>query len=428
MDPKCKKHIRVFYLGIFAIASCSALHIPCPIQQNPVFLPLTSGLDDAFYNRWALQIAHGDFIGREVFHGMPLYPYFLGTAYFIFGCHIFLVKLLQVLLGAVNCSLIYFIGKRTFNKTAGIIAGLFFAFYGMDILYEGLLVGPFLTIFVNAVAILLLMRAVETPKYKYFIFSGVAIGISALNMAGALLFLPLAAVWAFFSVKHIKPVVACVCLVVAALAVIAPVTLRNYLVAGDIVPITSHSGINFYIGNNPAANGTFQPLEGINPSVEKTLAQSAEIAQKAEGRKLKASEVSGYWFKKAFRFIKADPSGYMRLFVRKALLFWNASEIYDVIDYSFVRHMVPILNMPLIGFGLIGPLGLIGMVLAIGVCERRYLRNLLYIFVGTQMLSVLLFFVNSRYRLPVVPYLAVFAGYAVYWWYQKMKAKNILRS
>jgi hypothetical protein len=39
--------------------------------------------------------------------------------------------------------------------------------------------------------------------------------------------------------------------------VVAPWSLRNYAVFGRVVPISTNGGINFYIGNNPRATGTF---------------------------------------------------------------------------------------------------------------------------------------------------------------------------
>ena len=53
---------------------------------------------------------------------------------------------------------------------------------------------------------------------------------------------------------------------IIALAVIAVVPLRNYLVARDPVIFTAHSGINFYYGNNPNAGGTWQPTGELEQS------------------------------------------------------------------------------------------------------------------------------------------------------------------
>ena len=47
-----------------------------------------------------------------------------------------------------------------------------------------------------------------------------------------------------------------------------PVAIRNYAVAGDWSPASSHGGLNFYIGNNANADGTYRPVPGITPDMQ----------------------------------------------------------------------------------------------------------------------------------------------------------------
>lgn len=422
-------------LAILALALAVRLSFLFQFSHSPFAQLGTSGLDDSFYDQWAESIARGDWVGHGVFYGMPLYPYFLGMLYLVFGHSLLVVKLCQILFGGISCVLVYLIGKRAFNTTVGAIAGLLLAFYGISVLYEGLLIGASLAILLNLLSILFLMRAVDSQGWKWWIASGVILGLACLNSGSSLLFLPLAAVWAavFVGMKGQVPaferfgrsVAALAIVILAALAMIAPVTLRNYLVGKDYVPITWHSGLNFYIGNNADADGTFKSPAGINPSVDKMMLQSRAVAEQAMGRRLKPSEVSRYWFRRTFESWKAagGQGSYLHLLGRKFLLFWNAYEVYDVIDYSFVKSRVPILWLTFVGFGLVGALGLLGMFLP---CRsgRRDCRVLLYLFVLSQMLSVLAYFVNSRYRLPVVPVLGVFAGFACWWCYERLRAKQ----
>ncbi|MFH1038853.1 MAG: tetratricopeptide repeat protein, partial [PVC group bacterium] len=72
-------------------------------------------------------------------------------------------------------------------------------------------------------------------------------------------------------------------------------------------------------------------------------------------------------------------------------------------------------------FGVIAPLSLLGMILGWGG-RRRLL--LLYFFIGGYVFSTMLYFVNSRYRLPLVPFLLLFAGYSFYWWRERIRQKR----
>lgn len=420
---------------IFTAAFILRLVFLLQFSKTPLFLPLLSELDDAFYDRWALTIAQGNWLGNDVFHGMPLYPYFLSIIYMLFGHSVFVAKLCQIIIGAATCVLIYFIGRKAFNKATGILAGLLFAFYGMSLFYEGLLVASALTLWINAAAMLLLITAPDSPGYKRWILAGAAVGLSALAMAGALLFLPLAALSAFLLLRQrgrdAGSVSSCraahaagASLMLTALLVIAPVTLRNYIVAREFVFITAHGGLNFYIGNNPDADGTFSPPPGMNPSADKMIIQSRAVAEQAMGRELTSAEVSGWWRHKAFQSVCENPGGHIRLLARKFLLFCNAREIYDVMDYSFVQDRVPVLRLPLLNFGIIGPLGLMGIMLSFPLSRRRRALYLLYAFIAAHTCSILMFFVNSRYRLPVTPYFAIFSAYTLVWWFDKARRRQ----
>jgi tetratricopeptide (TPR) repeat protein len=94
---------------------------------------------------------------------------------------------------------------------------------------------------------------------------------------------------------------------------------------------------------------------------------------------------------------------------KKLLLFWNAYEFPDIWDYQFFREYMPLLRMPLVGILLIVPLAAAGLYLS---WPRRGELSLLYVFIAAYMISLMAFFISSRYRIGVVPFLGILAGYA----------------
>ncbi|MDE2814176.1 MAG: tetratricopeptide repeat protein, partial [Gemmatimonadota bacterium] len=72
-------------------------------------------------------------------------------------------------------------------------------------------------------------------------------------------------------------------------------------------------------------------------------------------------------------------------------------------------------------FGLLGPLAAVGMVLA---WRHRPQASLLLLCIGAYSASLLLFFITGRYRLPLVPLLLLFAGYALIWLVQQGQARQ----
>ena len=115
-------------------------------------------------------------------------------------------------------------------------------------------------------------------------------------------------------------------------------------------------------------------------------------------------------------WIAENPGAWIRLLGRKLVIFWNAYELPDNYNYYEVREVLlhplslpgALLFLPLhLTFGLIAPLGLTGILLT----GRRWRELLLvHLTLFGYMGTVLLFFNFSRFRVPIVPFLCLFAG------------------
>jgi Tfp pilus assembly protein PilF len=178
---------------------------------------------------------------------------------------------------------------------------------------------------------------------------------------------------------------------------------------GEFVPVASHGGINFFIGNNKDADGWYEIPSGTGLKEDKT--SHIKVAERNVGRKLKLSEVSNYWYMQGLKFIIHNPGQYIGLLGKKLIKTWNAYERPDVFNYYFNKEYSFSLRYLTVGFGLIGPLSLLGM--ALSLPHRRKL-GWLFIFIVAYLLSLMLFFINSRYRLPIVPALIPFAAYGIF--------------
>jgi hypothetical protein len=95
---------------------------------------------------------------------------------------------------------------------------------------------------------------------------------------------------------------------------------------------------------------------------------------------------------------------------RKVVLFWNHYEVPNHYHMDFVKQFAPVLRIPIGTFGVVAPLGLVGIGLALW---RRKRAGLLALFGLTFMASVVPFFITGRYRLAIVAVLLVGAGFAV---------------
>jgi Flp pilus assembly protein TadD len=136
------------------------------------------------------------------------------------------------------------------------------------------------------------------------------------------------------------------------------------------------------------------------------------LAERALGKKLGPGEVSSYWWGRSLAWIADRPGDWALLLGRKALLTWNRVELPDTESlavYADASHVLRLLGAVL-GFGVVAPLGIAGVVLALG---RRPRPVLLAAMLFGFSAAVALFYVFARYRFPMVPILILFAAHAV---------------
>ena len=204
--------------------------------------------------------------------------------------------------------------------------------------------------------------------------------------------------------------------------VLLPVAIRNYEVGGGFYLTTSQFGPNFYIGNNPAADGTYMSLRFGRGAPEYERQDATELAEHATGRTLTPAEVSSYWTDRALDFITSQPGQWLKLMGRKFVLLWNATEMLDTESQeSYAEWSWPLRLGGWFGhFGVLVPLALLGAILAWR--DRRRL-GVLYAMTGIYAASVLMFYVFARYRLPLVPLLTLFAASAVVSVFQAFRVK-----
>jgi tetratricopeptide (TPR) repeat protein len=397
-------------------------------------------MDELYHDTLAQQIASGQWIGAEPFFRAPLYIYLLALIYKIFGHGYFLSRLFQIVLGSVSCVLIFFVAKKVFNQTVGILSGVMASFYAMLVHYDAQLLTTSLEVFLDLVLLGLLILAAEKPKLLNWFFCGIVLGLSAIARPNILVFIPFILIWLFFSygskIGQLKNklftkgiLFRWIILLTGILLMIAPVTLRNYLAGKDFVLIAWNGGYNFYLGNNANATG----WSATSPEMDKTwwggLNDAIRLAEEETGESLKPSQISDFWFEKGFDFIHSQPLSWLKLMARKTLYFWKGFEISNNQNIYLYKEFSSLFNL-LLGkfilyfpFGLVGPLSILGLI----VCLKDFRKYLLlYLFILSYSASIIIFFICSRYRMPVIPFLIMFSSFSLWWFFQKIKSKKIV--
>ena len=392
------------------------------ISGSPFFDVLLG--DAKGYDAWARRLAAGDWIGNDVFYQAPLYPYVLGVIYRVAGHSLLTVRVAQALLGAGACGLLAISTKRFLGATTGLIAGLALSLYAPAIFFDGLLQKSSLDTACLTCALwmasgLLDDDAFEPASRRQWFGLGFALGALSLTRENALVFVAVAAAW--IGVRRMsRPVPsghrawAGGALALGVLVLVAPVAVRNAAVGGGFYLTTSQFGPNFYIGNNPNADGSYAPLRFGRGAPEYERVDATTLAEHATGRSLTPGDVSTYWTSRGLAFITEQPGRWLALMGRKALLLVNAREMLDTESQeSYAVWSLPLRLLGWFGhFGVLVPLALLGAILA---WPTRHRVGLLYAMTALYAASVLVFYVFARYRLPLVPLLLPFAAEALVW-------------
>ena len=382
------------------------------IDAIPLFYNLAG--DGRTYDEWGQRIAAGDWLGQGVFYQTPLYPYFLGVLQFFFGHNLWLIRFLQIILGAISCGLIFCVGERLFSRPAGIAAGLILAFYAPAIFFDVLIEKSVLDLTLLSLCLYILLLVTDERWLKW-LGCGCLIGLLGLSRENALILAPVIAAWIILHYRERSLGLRGGWLglfFAGLLLVLFPVGLRNLLIGGEFKLTTSQFGPNFYIGNNPLADGTYGSITNVIHETQLEGQDARRLAERALGRSLSPGQVSSYWFEQSLQYISAQPAQWLKLLGFKWLRVWNAREVEDSDDFYIYQNWSWLLTLlAWVGhFGVLAPLAGVGILLTL----RRWRQLwLLYAMIVALAASVTIFYVFGRYRYPLVPLLAPFAGAAI---------------
>lgn len=403
-----------FLAGTLALAAALRLWHVFALRELPLFDRLI--VDSEAYDLWAQRIAAGDWLGRasgRPFYQDPLYPYVLGAIYKVFGRDLLLVRLFQVGCGVATCGLVAVLGRSISGAVAGNLAALLMAVYRPAIFQDGEFEKTALSVFLATAALVCFLR----PTWRWRLASGAALGLAALTRANLLLMLPFAAI--YLARRRAWPSIAA--LIAGTFLMIVPVTLRNYHVAHEWVLTASGMGQNFYTGNNPANHdGRYRAVPFVRPETAHEEGDFLAEAERRLGRSLDAHEASSYWFRESLRLMRASPAFAARAMASKAGLFWADVEVADAWDLPFVARFSPPLRLPLMTFSLLLGLAVLGTLPALRTEHGRLVAGWVVLYA----LSVIAFFIFSRYRLHVVPPLAAFAGVGIVWTSERLSLRD----
>jgi tetratricopeptide (TPR) repeat protein len=414
------------------------------LRDHPLTQP-DSGLDTTAYVDLAKQVLDGNWgLGPGVYYVSPFYIYFLAAGLAVLKSFT-AVRVLQILLGTGSVAFLFYTTRTWFGERAAWIAAALAAFTGLFTFYEVLILQASVDAFLTSAALYFLTRGLtllppkggnyrageraylpsslasrpvdsaskSSPVVSAFrrnlFVAGLLFGVQTLNRPNVMLAALGIALVMLIVTRRVAPAA----VLAAGLALgLSPAAVRNAMVAHEWSFVSSHGGLNFYIGNRETATGFYMPVPGIKQTIAGQEKDARTVASRALGHPVTDAEASDYFFGLSRAWMTAHPGDALALFVKKLYYTFNAAHVPLPHSYPFYAYDVPTaLRFYIVGPWLLVPLGLVGLALGPRPRDRAYL--IWMAFVPAYAAAVALFFVAERYRLPLLVPLCAGAGAAI---------------
>ncbi|HVP11307.1 MAG TPA: glycosyltransferase family 39 protein [Phycisphaerae bacterium] len=402
-------------------------------------------IDAAFNDYWARGLVTNDWtppkgepdpmIRVTPYLRPPGYPYFLASAYRVFGLSYLTPRIVQMLLGLENCLLAFALARKWFGDGAGLVASALTAASWLLTYFEAQMQEVTLLTFLLLAFVYVASLWIDRRGLGLAFLAGLLLGLAGVTKPNPLLFAPVAVAWMWWVAgrRHERRATylkAAAGLTAGVILAVAPTTIRNYAVSGEPILISANSGLNLYIGNNEQATGIqlgALPELGVSTTcfLYPELVRRLSVQQ---GRPMSYSDASSYFAGQAGHFIRTHPWAFLQLSLKRAALFWGPQEISLNEVMECEREYSATLSHLPGGFTLGAALGVFGLIgLAIDLRRERQTGGspaaesekrkeaavLLLAFIVTFFASYWLFFNASSYRTPLLPFLFVLGGFGL---------------
>ena len=421
-------------LAILAVGAIVRVVHLWALHRSPLFSLLQ--LDARYYDQWAREIAGGKWVGSSAFWMDPLYAYVLGLAYALFGHDLWIPRLLNAALGLATAWVVARTATRIWaSRSAGLLAAAAMVLFVPALHLEGEPEKTALSVFLFALTLELF--TIATPRA--LVGCGVALGFATLARGNSALLLPFAVLalaiggekptevrsedarseeppisrW-----RRFQPVAR---LLMGALPVMALATVHNAVAVGQLIPTTTNFGINLYLGNHSGNQwGYYAAPSFLHADTQSEGPSFRAEAQRRTGETFDDRSLSRYWAGQAFHEMGEHPGLTFGRTFRKIKLALHQDEVPDSDSVELAAEWSPVLRSPVLWFGQLLPLALLGAVIGF----RRWGVRVAAAAFAIYLASLLPFFVMARLRLPLLPAASILAAGALVWLKDAAAARN----
>lgn len=312
----------------------------------------------------------------------PLFLYFLTAIRFVFNPpaeQVFLPYLMQTFMMLVAGAFTYKIGSWLFSRNVGWLSCFGLLFYGRISNYTLAYANAIPILFFFTGSIFFTMAYQRTNQFRYLSLGSIFLALSVFGRGTLLTQIVVFAVWFFLLKMPFKKIFLSLATVTGWIAGILLIQISyNYIIYNQVQFIIRNTGsLNFFIGNNPQSQGQYYlPSRLIEPIIQ--------------GQSTYARE--------AFKYILNQPFDWLLLVVKKAGIFF----IFPWWRVGYWANPSPVW----VAFYLAA--AAICLVYAVRLFTRY--RSILHLTIVGYAFPIALFFVEERFRIPLMPMLFIFVA------------------
>lgn len=393
-------------------AAVQLLYLAESLDEPAFLVPV---VDAGEYHLAAVRFAEGGLLYDGPFWQPPLFPLMLGVLYRFAGESILAAKLVLASMAVISTVLVWHLGRSAFSPRVGLLAAVLFTLNGPVLFYGNQLMPVGLAVLLLLLALIAWNRCLVRPATDRCALFGLLVGAATITIANCivLVLLPILelARLAIGRREWRQSFRAASAVLLSVAAPVFAVAVRNYHVSGQWVLISTNGGINLYLGNNSETDRTLAVRPGE--------AWTRLTLESCTDRPRTPVEQQGYFFDKTVEFAKTQPMEFLAGLGDKAFQLLNAREIprnEDIYVFRDYSHLLSALVWQVGSFGfpwgLLCPLALYSVARTPSAQDSlaRARRRGLLLFLLAYGVSIVAFFVTSRYRVPLIPVLAIFAA------------------
>ncbi|MEK7469473.1 MAG: tetratricopeptide repeat protein [Planctomycetota bacterium] len=357
-------------------------------------------VDGAEYFIRARQVAAGEWWSQKMEIHPPLYGWFAGTVFSMFGDGSFALYAIQALIGSATAVLIWRFTKLLAGPRAAVVAGALAAVAWPAVLQEVHASAAGLSLCFAAAALNLSEWATRGRPLRA-LAPGLAVGLAGIAH-GMMLAFALVLLLPLLSRTRRGALVAAAGLAAALVPPLA-VCAHNAGLDDGSYTLQANVGLNVWIGNNPNADGYPNLMQG--PPYDDVVDRAWRAGH------LTAAEQDSYFRGEALRWAASHPFRWMALCGKRLLGTWSSAEVDSSMD---ARVFEEGLALDLLAFGRWGLLAALALPGAILLWRRSGENRRLWLAgAAAAGIPLLLLVTSNRYRVPLLVALLPAAGVAL---------------